>query len=298
MKLFSLRNTLLLAAAFSFLLPVVHAEESVKDIPYLTVMPKYQLTPGTDDNKTKEFDEYPFFDGKKFVPLEGRLWLRRYNLKDGETAASALQIARNVTNAIKAAGGTVVYEGKCSHEKCGVETSTPLMQPRSDAERLVTGRLNKGGKEIWLEMAHFGFESYNIVALEREAMKQDIAVSASDMLKAINAQGRISLHILFDTGKATIRPDSDGVIAQILELLKTNPQLKLAIEGHTDNVGNAKANLKLSQDRAAAVMAALVKQGIAANRLGSAGFGQDKPVADNKTEDGRSKNRRVDLVKQ
>jgi len=80
-------------------------------------------------------------------------------------------------------------------------------------------------------------------------------------------------------------------------LLQNNPQLKLSVEGHTDNVGDAKANNTLSEARAKAVVAALISKGVAASRLSATAFGQDRLVADNSTDDGKAKNRRVELVK-
>ena len=80
-------------------------------------------------------------------------------------------------------------------------------------------------------------------------------------------------------------------------MLNSNASLKISIEGHTDNVGDAVSNKKLSNDRAKAVMDALVAKGIDKTRLSSLGWGQEKPVADNRTEDGRTKNRRVEIVK-
>jgi len=80
-------------------------------------------------------------------------------------------------------------------------------------------------------------------------------------------------------------------------MLSADPALKLSIEGHTDNAGNAGHNKTLSMDRAKSVMQAAVKQGIAAGRLSAQGMGQERPIADNRTEDGRAKNRRVELVK-
>jgi len=80
-------------------------------------------------------------------------------------------------------------------------------------------------------------------------------------------------------------------------MMKANPDLKIGVEGHTDNVGNPKSNKTLSDERAMAVVASIVAQGIDPKRLSAAGHGQDKPIADNKTEEGRAKNRRVELVK-
>jgi OOP family OmpA-OmpF porin len=129
----------------------------------------------------------------------------------------------------------------------------------------------------------------------QEAMTQQI--TANVMLDSLKASGHIALAINFDTGKSTIKEESQPIIAQMVELLKTNADLKVEIEGHTDNVGEAKANLKLSQERAAAVKQALVSRGIDAARMSTAGFGDTKPVADNKSDEGRAKNRRVELVR-
>ena len=81
-------------------------------------------------------------------------------------------------------------------------------------------------------------------------------------------------------------------------MLTTDPSIKISIEGHTDNVGTAAANQTLSQNRAKAVMDAIIAKGIDKARLSSKGWGQNKPVADNSTEEGRAWNRRVEIVKQ
>jgi outer membrane protein OmpA-like peptidoglycan-associated protein len=123
------------------------------------------------------------------------------------------------------------------------------------------------------------------------------AVTANDILTALNKDGRVSLYINFDTGKSSIKPDSQGIIQQMVELMNQNLDLKLTVEGHTDNVGKPEANKLLSEQRAKAVVQALVKEGIDQKRLKPVGYGQEKPVADNSTPEGRAKNRRVELVK-
>jgi len=117
------------------------------------------------------------------------------------------------------------------------------------------------------------------------------------MLDALNKDGFIALDIHFDTGKSTIKEESRALIEQIAALMKGNSGLNVSVEGHTDNVGGAAMNKTLSNERAAAVVAAIVVQGIVASRLSSVGYGMEKPVADNRTEEGRAKNRRVELVK-
>jgi outer membrane protein OmpA-like peptidoglycan-associated protein len=120
----------------------------------------------------------------------------------------------------------------------------------------------------------------------------------AESLKAeLEKNGHVALYINFDFNKATLRPDAKPIIAQVLKLLQDNPDLKLSLEGHTDNVGSHDYNVKLSQMRAAAVVSSLVTAHIAPGRLSSGGSGPDRPIADNDTEKGRAKNRRVELVK-
>ena len=99
-------------------------------------------------------------------------------------------------------------------------------------------------------------------------------------------------------GRATLRPESEAVLAQVAALLNDEPDWKMKIEGHTDSTGTKQGNQALSQQRAAAVVGWLVKDGIAASRLTAVGMGDTKPVADNSTDAGRARNRRVELVKQ
>lgn len=139
-----------------------------------------------------------------------------------------------------------------------------------------------------------------VVAVSPKARERKmVTVTADEMGKALDAAGHIALYgIQFDTNKSTLRPESVDTIAQIAKLLKAQPALKLDVVGHTDNVGDAAANLKLSQRRADAVVTALVEDhGIDEARLSARGEGLGKPLADNATEEGRAKNRRVELVK-
>jgi outer membrane protein OmpA-like peptidoglycan-associated protein len=120
------------------------------------------------------------------------------------------------------------------------------------------------------------------------------------MAKAITSAGRVALYgIYFDTGKAEIKPESKAALDEIAKYLKANGSMKLHVVGHTDNVGGLDANLGLSKHRADAVVASLTKQyGIPGNRLTANGVAYLAPVAVNTSEDGRAKNRRVELVPQ
>ncbi len=122
-------------------------------------------------------------------------------------------------------------------------------------------------------------------------------VSAQELLAMLTVSGRATLHINFDFGKAMLRPDAMPAIERVTAALKDNPDLNIEIEGHTDSVGTKRHNQALSEARAKAVKAALEREGIASDRLATVGFGASKPIADNDSEDGRFRNRRVELVK-
>ncbi|MDR0970402.1 MAG: OmpA family protein, partial [Lentimicrobiaceae bacterium] len=126
-----------------------------------------------------------------------------------------------------------------------------------------------------------------------------IAKGAVPLYDRMMTDGKfITYGITFDVGKSTIKPESMGEINRIVQLMNENPTLKFSVEGHTDATGSATTNQKLSDERSAAVVAKLVELGIAADRLTSAGKGQNSPIADNSTDEGRAKNRRVEFVKQ
>lgn len=135
--------------------------------------------------------------------------------------------------------------------------------------------------------------------IEVKAMTQNmVTVKAADMAKSITTSGRIALYgILFDFNKAEIKPESKATLEEIAKMLKAEPNLALHVVGHTDNVGSYEFNLGLSKKRAEAVVAALAAEyGISASRLTANGVASLAPVAVNSTEEGRAKNRRVELV--
>ena len=103
-------------------------------------------------------------------------------------------------------------------------------------------------------------------------------------------------NLFFDTDKYELKSESTEELTQLVELMKMNPKMEVMITGHTDNQGAADYNVKLSENRAASVVAYLVKSGIAPSRLKSKGYGDSRPAAANDTEEGRAKNRRIELV--
>jgi outer membrane protein OmpA-like peptidoglycan-associated protein len=125
-----------------------------------------------------------------------------------------------------------------------------------------------------------------------------LAKGAVPLYDRMMSEGKfITYGITFDVGKSTIKPESMGEISRIVTLMKDNSDLKFSIEGHTDSTGNSATNQTLSEARSQAVMNKLVSMGITADRLKAAGKGQTSPIADNATDEGRAKNRRVEFVK-
>lgn len=193
---------------------------------------------------------------------------------------SALQVRRNVEQALRTAGYTLDFTGY----------DVP--------DHYVTA--HRGAQWIGVTAHEMTGEcSYDFVAVLAQEMNQEMTASAEAWTAEINKTGRVAVYgIEFDTGKATLKPESEKVLAQVLALLNGQPDWKMKIEGHTDSTGTKAGNQTLSQQRAAAVVAWLVKNGIAPTRLIAAGLGDSQPIADNATEEGRARNRRVELVKQ
>ncbi|MBQ3245804.1 MAG: OmpA family protein [Bacteroidales bacterium] len=125
-----------------------------------------------------------------------------------------------------------------------------------------------------------------------------IAKGAVPLYDRMMSEGKfVTYGITFDVGKATIKPESMGEINRIVQLMNENPTLKFSVEGHTDSTGNAASNQTLSEQRSQAIVDKLVELGIAQDRLTAVGKGQNSPIADNNTDEGRAKNRRVEFVK-
>ncbi|MBS1242844.1 MAG: OmpA family protein [Nitrospirae bacterium] len=275
---------LLLVVCVSPLTPVLAASdpndaEGSKDPALFSRMPGFHIY----NYKEIDFDRFEFEVGpRKTQAIEGRHVYVDYYANEGIKVPSGLQITRNYINAAKAVGGTSVYE----FEDGGVQ--------------YVTLKVVKNNVEAWARVEGSGNGTYKIHIIERQLMKQEVVANAESLAGSIRETGKAAVYgIYFDTGKAEIKPESEAALAEIAKLLKADPKLKLYVVGHTDNVGLFGSNIKLSDDRAAAVVKALVgKYGIVSSRLTPFGDGPTAPVASNKSEEGRAKNRRVELVAQ
>ena len=251
-------------------------EEGCKDSPLLTRPAGCHITSCTkSDFDAAELVMTTSGDNRK-KHVEGKLEKINYDC----VGKSALQVRRNTENAWRAAGFTLNFTGY----------DVPT--------HYVTA--HKGGTWVSVEASELtGDSQYVFTSVLTEKMQQEMTSDAKAWADEINKSGHAAVYgIEFDTGKATLRPESEKVLAQVAALLESQPDWKMKIEGHTDSTGTKQGNQVLSQQRAAAVLAWLVKDDIAASRLTAAGMGDTKPIADNGTDVGRARNRRVELVKQ
>jgi outer membrane protein OmpA-like peptidoglycan-associated protein len=169
-----------------------------------------------------------------------------------------------------------------------------------DDVRRTTIRVAKNGVETWLALEAFNDgRAYELNIVERQLMKQDVVANAAALNSGLKGNGHVEVPgIFFDFGKSDVKPESEAALKEVAALIGANPALKVWVVGHTDNVGSADGNMKLSEARAAAVVKALAQKGIDAKQLAPHGAGPYAPVASNSTDDGRARNRRVELVAQ
>jgi outer membrane protein OmpA-like peptidoglycan-associated protein len=233
----------------------------------------------TADTPTKKnYDEYSFPIEGGSVAIRGTFYRVGYQ-PPAKAPAKAITSLEIVTN-YQAALGDLHAEFLREY-------------PDHETPENITARLEDQGKTIYVFV-----DSGSVLAVEEKPFQLTIQPPTADAMKdKLDKEGHIALYVNFDFAKATLKPDAQPIIAQVVELLKRSPDLKLTIDGHTDSIGGHDYNIKLSQDRAAAVAAAITASGIESSRLSSAGYGPDKPIAPNDTDDGRAKNRRVELVK-
>lgn len=225
--------------------------------------------------------DFPVAQNGKVEPVEGHHYNIQYELNEGAKAPSALQIVRNYTNAAKTAGGKLVYQ----YEDGGAQISTV--------------KIVKGKAEIWAKVYAYDNGTYTLNVIEKQVMDQVVVADASSLASSLNETGKVSVYgILFDTDKATIKQESKPALDEIAKMIKANNK-KLYVVGHTDNTGAFDHNVKLSKERADAVVKELTgKYSISASLLQAFGAGPTSPVASNEKEEGRAQNRRVELVQQ
>ena len=280
-----LTSVFVVLAAFFFMTQISFA----KDIPEHPVIKPY---PGSvlakNMSKYEKFGEDEFIlinkttKKKEKRKVQGEHWKLLWEVRTakGERVKdiSRAEFFQNYKNAALQAGGEVLYED---------QGSLNLRIPKGD------------GGFTWCKIsanASLGQTYMNII--DEKGFKQSVVFGADEMKKALDESGKVLLYgILFDLDKSDLKQESEKQLSNIVTLMLRNPGMKLEIQGHTDNQGKPDYNMKLSQARAEKVKTYLTLFGIREDRLKARGFGETKPVASNQAEEGRAKNRRVELVK-
>lgn len=255
--------------------------------------------------KPMDFDFMVFVTPNDIYEVEGKTF-RAFVHPDRKSGKeiSARYLIRSYEDAIAAAGGVKVFEGILPKgerrdkyaELCTYAGSNGSIDIWNNPIATYVIRRDDGNIYIALDKGDGRTTSIQIV--QEKAFTQTIEkVTSDDIAKDLAEKGKSILYINFDVDKSNVTADGKEVIDQIAGALKKEPLLKIAIEGHTDNTGDVAHNKKLSNDRANTVLNALVSNGIEKTRLSAKGFGAERPLVANDSEDNKAKNRRVELVK-
>ncbi|MCB0540789.1 MAG: OmpA family protein [Bacteroidetes bacterium] len=264
------------------------------------------------DYEVTSFEPYSVVTGKSngtkltsTQEVEGKVYRIFYSLPTD--AGSVYEIYTNYLNAFKNSGAEILFSCK-NLSDCGRyfwdylgKLDKKMQMPAYYGEELayLAAKFSKDGMAYYVTVIPgYGLSEmgYEVTVVEAKEMSQQITLGSFE--KAMNEKGKVSLYgILFDTGSDVIKQSSYAEIELIAQYLKNNPGKKVYIVGHTDNTGGYELNMKLSEKRALSVINALTsKNGISSSRLTAAGVGPVAPESVNTTEEGRKKNRRVEVV--
>ncbi|MHB8875561.1 MAG: OmpA family protein [Myxococcaceae bacterium] len=271
--------------------------------------------PGSNliSEKVTDFDDYELVVGgvdsaravcEKKQAMQGRVARFYYENPKGRSHA---EIFANYSDAVKKAGFVPLFT--CKEEECYLDhkpsNNSAYCGDRSIGQlpaagtRYLAARLTRAEGDVYLAVhVHEYFTDLHYVTVKPMETGL-VAVDAKALKAGLLADGHVAVYgIVFDSGKADLKPTSEPAMAEIVKVLKDNPELKIHVVGHTDAVGALAANIALSKRRAESVVKELTgKHRIAATRLRPDGVGPLVPLATNDTDPGRAKNRRVDLVK-
>jgi OmpA-OmpF porin, OOP family len=266
----------------------------------------------------KQLPPEQILDDSNSVALEGRVTRIRY---DAPENSSTLQIFRSYQRALEGSGFKTIFS--CSNMECVGNTpptdcigcawelsfanailrraNFSLHGAIHEDQRYLAARLQRAEGDVYVSLLVVGLKQplTQLDIVEEAALAEGlVSVDATAMAKEIKNTGSVSLYgIYFDTDSASITSPSEPTLKQIAELLRNDGALGLLVVGHTDNTGSFQRNVTLSNDRAKAVVGALVSRyKIPQDRLTAFGIGPSAPVATNATDTGRAKNRRVTLV--
>lgn len=288
---------------------VPQTNSEIGAFPYLTAPAGFFIQDkGGYESKTgyteiKDFNKLIMFNGQSFYNAEGKVAKLKFSMKDKEADWNQYGFDSSVDKYLQSIGAKLLGKLKVNQAQKDFLNKEDDMaiynhivgDPYNEPVRMYA--LNHPKGKVMFQV-YSNSASGELAVVELAAFEQTIkAPTAAQMKKDIDANGKAILNINFDTDKSTLQPEGQKIVDEILSLIKSNADLKIAIEGHTDYAGSADHNKKLSADRANTILKFLTSNGIAANRLTAAGFGAERPLVANDNEANMAKNRRVELVK-
>jgi OOP family OmpA-OmpF porin len=270
--------------------PFFTAPEGAKYINNVKVLPFDVIVVATEDHIFE-------VEGKVY-----RAWIQAD--KSSNVEISNRYLLKSYEDAILAAGGVKIFEGSLEGDRLNQYNKLvtysgddgSFIPSGSNEMKVYAIRRDDGNVYIVLEKKDFPGSSIQIV--QEKPFKQTIKkITADDITKDLAEKGKSILYINFDTDKAAITADGKAIVEQIATALKNEGTLNISIEGHTDNSGDGAHNKKLAEERSQSVLQQLVSSGIDPSRLTAKGFGADRPLVANDSEENKAKNRRVELIK-
>ncbi|TCD03885.1 OmpA family protein [Pedobacter psychroterrae] len=290
---------------------VPQSNAEIGAFPFLTAPSGFIITDKGRSNESKtgysemkDFNKLIMFTGASFYNAEGKVAKLVFKMKEREGDWNQYSFDSSVDKYMQSIDAKLLGKLKVTQaqkEFLNKEDDMSIYNhivgdPYNDPVRMYALNHSKG--KIMFQV-YSNSASGEVGVVELAAFEQTIkAPTAVQMKKDIDANGKAILNINFDIDKSTLQPEGQKVLDEILSLMKGNADLKIAIEGHTDNAGSGDHNKKLSTDRANTILKFLTSNGISASRLTAAGFGAERPLVANDSEANMAKNRRVELVKE
>lgn len=283
------------------------ASSEIGQFPYFSVPDWVNAKNGYGFDRESDFGKIEFYTGNNFYPLEGKVFVKGYGMSDPNDAGKGVwdeyKFVQSYARHFESLGAKKIFEGQIPKEKIDELNKSNNKDSyfydfgTSSMENVLTYGMKNGGKLILFSIV--SNSAYGALYVgESEAFKQTVGIIKADQIeKDLKEKGKSILQINFDTDKASLKPDGREVVLEIAKVLKSDANLKLDINGYTDNVGNSDHNLQLSKDRANTVLSTLLDEGVDKSRLVANGFGATNFIADNSTVSGRELNRRVELIK-
>jgi len=248
----------------------------IKPIPGSTLLEDYYVHKAYDSLELNVIVDEELT--KKVV--KGEYWELQYEFQDEsgnrDDTKSGLEAAENYKNAALEKGGKILY----------------------DAGDVINFTMPTAVGDTYWVYLEAGDGWYSLYIVKEEGLKQKLHFGADEIKAELDKTGHIAIYgITFEFDKADLQAGAETQLIEIVKLMKNNPGLKIEVQGHTDNVGDEAYNKTLSEKRAQTVKGFLQLYGISSEHITTAGYGESQPVATNDTEEGRGKNRRVEIVK-